>query len=222
MRVIVFGATGLLGQGVLEACLQAPDVTEVLVVARSTTGREHPKLREIEHRDFTDYSAVADRLVGYDGCFFCLGTTSAGKQEAQYRIANRDIPIAAARAVLAANPEAAFCYVSGAGTDAGSRLMWARVKGETENALLALGTGTYMFRPAIILPLPGARLRSRLNTALYAVIVPAAPLLRRMIPDRITSAVEVGRAMIRTAEIRPPDRVLENARIVALSASSAP
>ncbi|HET6212143.1 MAG TPA: NAD(P)H-binding protein, partial [Micromonosporaceae bacterium] len=157
MKVILFGATGMVGQGVLRECLLDPDVQEVLAIGRTPTGTHHPKLREIAHTDFLDFSTIENALAGYDACFFCLGVSSAGMSEDAYRRVTYDVTMAAARALAAANPSMTFVYVSGQGTDSSEhgRSMWARVKGETENALLAMPLRAYMFRPGYIQPMHG-------------------------------------------------------------------
>ncbi|GGL00968.1 NAD-dependent epimerase/dehydratase family protein [Nocardia jinanensis] len=215
MRIIIFGATGMVGQGVLEACLREDAVTGVLVIGRSPTGRTHRKLREISHTDFTDFGPVQAQLTGYDACFFCLGTSALGMTEAAYRTITYDFTLAAARALLAAEPELTFCYVSGAGTDSSgtTRMMWARVKGETENVLLALTPRAYMFRPAFILPLPGTEAKTRSYVLLYRIVTPLAPLLRRLAPRHVTSSLRLGRAMIEVARAATPRRVLATADI---------
>ncbi|MFF8772185.1 NAD-dependent epimerase/dehydratase family protein [Kitasatospora sp. NPDC015120] len=215
MRTIIFGATGMVGQGVLDTCLRDDDVTDVLVIGRTPTGRTHPKLHEIHHGDFTDLTAVQDRLAGYDACFYCLGVTAAGRTEAEYRTVTHDYPLAAARALHAASPDLAFCYVSGAGTDptGKSRMMWARVKGETETALLQLSPRSYMFRPGYITPLPGTTSKTAWYTLFYRALAPLNPLLRRLAPRHVTSSAQLGQAMVHTARTRPPGRVLTTADI---------
>lgn len=197
MRVIVFGATGMVGQGVLRECLLAPDVTEVLVVTRSATGVRHPKLRELTVTDFTDLSPVKDELTGYDACFYCLGVSSVGLDEAAYSRVSYDFPAAAARTLAALSPEMTFIYVSGAGTDAGSRLMWARVKARTEDEVLALFRNGYAFRPGFIQPTHGARSKTGWYNAVYTVTAPLLPLLSRVAPEQFTSTDAIGRAMLR-------------------------
>ena len=221
MRVIIFGATGMVGQGVLEACIRDQTVTDVLVVGRSPTGRSHAKLSEIHHREFTDFTRIQQQLQGYDACFFCLGTSAVGMTEAAYRAITYDVTMAAARALQAANPALTFCYVSGAGTDGTgrTRMMWAQVKGETENALLALTPRAYMFRPAFILPLPGGRAKTTSYVLLYRIVTPLYPLLRRMAPRHTTTSLQLGQAMIETARTGAPRRVLTTADINEVAAS---
>jgi uncharacterized protein YbjT (DUF2867 family) len=224
MRVILFGATGMIGQGVLRECLLAPDVDDVLTVGRAPTGRQDPKLTELTHADLLDLAPVEDRLGGYDACFFCLGVSSAGMSEADYRRVTYDFTLSAGRTLARLNPDMTFVYVSGVGTDstAQGRVMWARVKGETENALLALPLRAYMMRPGFIQPMHGARSRTRLYAALYAVLRPLFPLVRRLAPNTTTTTEQVGRAMLTLArrdDYRDADeRILYSRDIVALAA----
>jgi uncharacterized protein YbjT (DUF2867 family) len=220
MRVIIFGATGMVGQGVLRECLLDRDVEAVLTVGRAATGQRHPKLREVVHADLLDLSPIAEQLSGYDACFFCLGVSSAGMKEADYRRVTYDITMAAARTLAETNPELTFVYVSGMGTDSSAtgRTMWARVKGETENALLALPLRAYMMRPAYIQPMHGIRSRTRLYAAFYAVGAPLYPVLRRLAPRYVTTTEQIGRAMIRIAKEGAPQRVLETTDINAAAA----
>jgi uncharacterized protein YbjT (DUF2867 family) len=214
MKVIIFGATGMIGQGVLHQCLLAPDVESVLAVTRSPLGRQDPRLRELVHRDFTDFSAIEGQLAGYDACFFCLGVSSVGMNEADYRRVTHDFTLAAARALLRASPGLTFIYVSGASTDAASRTMWARVKGQTENALLALPfKRVYMFRPGFIQPLHGITSKTRLYRAIYAIGRPIYPLLRALAPGVATDTDQMGRAMLAGARQGLPKPILETTDI---------
>ncbi|MBG6137723.1 NAD-dependent epimerase/dehydratase family protein [Longispora fulva] len=212
MKVILFGATGMVGQGVLRECLLADDVGSVLVVGRTPTGREHPKLREILRPDLTDLSAIEDQLAGYDACFFCLGVTSAGMSEADYTRITFDGTMAAARPLARLNPDLTFVYVSGAGTDSTEkgRSMWARVKGRTENAVLALFPNGYAFRPAFIQPRHGERSKTRWYRLAYVVTTPLFPLLRAVAPRYVTTTEEIARAMLDVARDGYPSRVLES------------
>ncbi len=203
MKVVLFGASGMVGGGVLLECLDDPRVESVLVVGRRTCGVTHPKLTELLHEDFFDYRALEPRLRGLDACFFCLGVSAAGLSEAEYTRRTYDLTLAAARALAAASPRLVFVYVSGAGTDSTERgrVMWARVKGRTENALLALPIGgAYMLRPGFIEPMRGVRSRTPVYRAFYVVVGPLLPLFRRIFPRQITTTVAVGRAMIALAE----------------------
>lgn len=215
MKVIVFGATGMVGQGVLRECLLDADVESVLVVGRTSTGVAHEKLRELIHRDFSDFSAVADRLTGFGACFFCLGVSAAGMNEKEYRRVTYDFTLAAARPLADRNPALTFVYVSGAGTDSSEqgRAMWARVKGRTENALLALPFTAYAFRPGYIQPMHGARSKTGWYRAMYAVTTPLYPLLRRLVPGQTSTTQAVGRAMLTVARRGWDTRVLGSREI---------
>lgn len=216
MKVVLFGATGMIGQGVLRECLLDPDVTSVLAVGRASTGRRHEKLREIRHGDFTDFTAIADEFAGRDACFFCLGVSSVGMSEAEYRRVTYDFTVAAARTFAEQSPGAVFVYVSGQGTDSAGRSMWARVKGETENALLGLPLRAFLLRPGYIQPTHGARSKTTLYRLAYAVIGPFFPVLSRVFPRQVTTTDRLGRAMISIARNGSPKRVLETADINAL------
>src|SRR5258706_2261740 len=173
MKVILFGATGMIGQGVLRECLVDPGVERVLTIGRSATGRKDDKLAELVVPDLMDLSGVAEKLAGHDACLFCLGVSSSGMTEEAYRRVTLELPLAAARLLSGLNPGMTFIYISGAGTDSTEkgRSMWARVKGEAENALLKLPfKGVYMFRPGVIQPLHGTRSRTRMYRILYTVM----------------------------------------------------
>jgi uncharacterized protein YbjT (DUF2867 family) len=201
MKVILFGATGMVGQGVLRECLLDADVESVVAVGRSPTGHRHDKLREIVHQNFLDYSAIESQLGGYDACFFCLGVSSIGMSEERYRQLTYDITLAAAKTLAKLNPGMVFVYVTGRGTDSTEQggLMWARIKGKTENDLLKLPFKAYMFRPAGIQPLHGIRSKTGWYRALYALTQPLYPLLRRLFPGAVTTTELVGRAMVEVA-----------------------
>jgi uncharacterized protein YbjT (DUF2867 family) len=212
MNVLLFGATGMVGDGVLHECLADDRVTTVLAVGRSPIGVTHPKLQERQRTDFLDYSDFASELALIDACFFCLGVSSVGMNEADYTRQTFDITLAAARALAAARPGATFCYVSGEGTDSSEsgRSMWARVKGRTENALFQLPLSAYMFRPGFIRPRPGKKSKTRWYSVLYAVFTPMYPLLKRIAPRRVTTAENIGRAMIVVATDGFSKRVLDS------------
>jgi uncharacterized protein YbjT (DUF2867 family) len=220
MKIVVFGATGMVGQGVLRECLLDPGVDAVVAIGRRATGQTHPKLRELVREDLTDFGPVQHELAGFDACFFCLGVSSAGMREADYRRVTYDIALAAGRALLAANPGIVFVFVSGASTDAKGRAMWARVKGETENALLALPfRAVFVFRPAFIEPLHGITSRTALYRALYLVLRPLVPLVKALFPRYVTTTETMGKAMLHVARYGAPRRILETADINALVAS---
>ena len=212
MRVVLFGSTGMVGQGVLRECLGDPAVVRVLSVVRRPTHSGHGKVEEIVHDDFFDFSSISDALTGWDACFFCLGVSSAGMSEDDYRRVTCDIALAAAAVLADRNPGMTFVYVSGAGTDstARGRSMWARVKGATENALLALPFSAYMFRPAIIVPLHGVVSKTRSYRIFYALCRPVLPLLRAVFPGWVTTTEEIGRAMLEVAERGADVRILES------------
>jgi uncharacterized protein YbjT (DUF2867 family) len=200
--VILFGASGMVGQGVLRESLLAPDVHRVLSIGRTVTGQQHPKLREIARADLYDYGDIEADLTGYHTCFFCLGTSAAGKTEAEYRRVTYDLTMAAATTLARLNPQMTFIYVSGSGTDSSEqgRVMWARVKGATENALLRLPfKAAYMFRPAGIQPMHGETSKTTLYRVAYAITRPLLPLLLRLFPNYITTTEILGRAMLDVA-----------------------
>ncbi len=217
MNIIVFGATGMIGQGVLRECLSAPDVERVLCVGRHATGVQHAKLSELVHENLTDYSSVASQFEGYDACFFCLGVSSAGLSEDEYRRVTVDIAVAAAQALVECCPKMTFIFVSGAGTDSTqtSRTMWARVKGEAENAVLSLPFACKAaFRPAFVQPEHGIRSRTRAYRLGYALARPLLPLLKAAFPRYVTTTSQVGQAMLNVARHGTPNAVLENEDII--------
>jgi uncharacterized protein YbjT (DUF2867 family) len=213
MKVILFGATGMVGQGVLRECLLDADVEIVLAVGRSPTGVQSAKLREILHGNFLDFSTIESQFAGFDACFFCLGVSSVGMSEERYRHLTYDITLAAATTLSKLNPGMVFVYVTGQGTDSTEqgRLMWARVKGKTENDLLKLPfKAAYMFRPAGIQPLHGVRSRTAWVQAIYLVASPLLTWLDRVAPKYMTTTEQVGRAMIKVARDGYPKPVLES------------
>jgi uncharacterized protein YbjT (DUF2867 family) len=216
MKAIIFGATGMVGQGVLRECLCDNDIESVLTVGRSVTGQHNAKLREILHRDFTDFSAIEPELSGFDACFFCLGVTSVGQSEDNYRRLTYDVTMAVATTLARLNPQMTFIYVTGMGADSTERgsVMWARVKGKTENDLLKLPfKAAYMFRPAVIQPLHGIRSKTGWYQAIYTGLAPLMSLFHRIAPKYVTTTEQVGRAMIQVARNGFPRPVLENSDI---------
>jgi len=198
LKVIITGTTGMVGKGVLLECLDHPEIAEVLVVNRSTVGITHPKLKELIHKDFYNLDAIKDQLQGYDACFFCLGVSSFRMSEEQYHKLTYDLTLHFAETVV--NPDMTFCYVSGTGTDSTEKgsTMWARVKGKTENALLAMPfKKAYMFRPGIILPMKGIRSKTPIYNAGYTILRPFFPLMKNM--ASVTDTIRVGKAMIQVA-----------------------
>ncbi len=211
MNVLIFGATGMIGQGVLRECLLDPGVKRVLTVGRAPGGQRHDKLRDLVVPDLMNLSSAESALTGYDACFFSLGVTSLGLSEEQYSRITYDLTLSVARTLGRLNPRITFLYISGQATDSSERgrVMWARVKGRTENALLALPFGTYMLRPGPILPLHGIRSRTGWYNAIYAVARPLYPVLRRVFPNSVTTTDLLGRAMIAVARDGYEKRVLE-------------
>jgi uncharacterized protein YbjT (DUF2867 family) len=216
MKVILFGATGMVGQGVLRECLRDDGVEAVLAVGRSPTGVTHPKLRELVRKDLFDTAGTGADLRGHDACFFCLGVSSAGMSEADYTRVTYDLTLGWAQALARANPAMTFVYVSGAGT--GGKAMWAQVKGRTEAALLALFPSAYMVRLPALRAMHGEVARTRWTRIGYAVFGPFFPLVRAIAPGSVVTTEELGRAMIRAARHGAPNRVLEAGDLRALGA----
>jgi uncharacterized protein YbjT (DUF2867 family) len=212
MKILIFGATGMVGQGVLRECLLAEDVTAVTAVGRSATGARNAKLQDLVVKDMFDTASYAHNLSGYDACFFCLGVSSGGMKEPEYTRMTYDLTMVVAEALSEASPETTFIYVSGAGTDSSEngRSMWARVKGRLENSLLRLPfRAAYMFRPGMILPMHGIRSKTKSYRILYTVIKPLGPLLRWAFPRQVLTTEEVGLAMLAAARNGASKRVLE-------------
>lgn len=201
IRTIITGATGMVGKGVLLECLESPEVESVLAVNRHPLGMKHPKLKEIVHGDFFNLAPIEGQLVGYNACFFCLGVSSAGMSEEKYSRLTYNLTLGFAQTLSRLNPGMTFCYVTGAGTDSTEKggVMWAKVKGRTENALIQLPfKAAYMFRPAFIRPMKGVKS----STPLYRIFItlgrPLFPFLM-LFPRISTASDRVGRAMIRVA-----------------------
>jgi uncharacterized protein YbjT (DUF2867 family) len=209
MNVILFGATGMIGQGVLQECLRDARVERVLAVGRTALEVEHPKLRQVVQADLTDLSSIEAELADYDACFFCLGVSSVGMKEDAYRRITYDLTLSVARTLAAANPSQTFVYVSGQGTDSSEqgRSMWARVKGKTENDLLRVPFRAYMFRPGFVQPMDGVVSKTRLYRLAYAITGPLVPLFRRIAPNAVNDNRQIGRAMIAVAAAGPDQRV---------------
>lgn len=208
MRVLLFGASGMVGQGVLRECLASDQVTTVVCVGRQAVPQVDTKLRQVVRADVADLSGLGE-LGAWDACFFPLGVSSAGMREAEYRRVTFDLTMAVARQLAAANPGMVFVYVSGAGTDAKGRAMWSRVKGETEDALLALFPKAYMFRPGLIRPLDGIRPRSKVYRRLYVALAPVVVLWSKVAPGSMNTTRSVGQAMLGVALHGFPKRVLD-------------
>ena len=222
MKVLLFGATGMVGAGALLECLTDRRVESVVAVTRTPTGRSHPRLREVLQRDFFAYDALGADFAACDACFYCLGVSSVGLSEGAYTRLTYDLTLAAARAIAAVNARVAFCYVSGVGTDSSERgrRMWARVKGRTENALLALPfRAAYMFRPGFIQPVKGVRSKTGWYQAVYTVAAPLYPALRALLPGAVTTTSNLGRALIQVAAVGYSKPVLYSRDINALAAA---
>lgn len=222
IKAIITGSTGMVGKGVLLECLSSPNVDSVLIINRSSLGLSHPKLTEIIHQDFYDLSSLSKDLTDYNACFFCLGVSSATMTEKEYHHLTHDLTLNVAATLKALNPGMTFCYVSGAGTDGSEngKVMWARVKGRTENALLAMGfKDAYMFRPGFIRPGKGIRSKTTLYNALYVILSPLFPLIMKF-PKYATSSETLSKAMIQVASEGYEKKVLESIDINELGRSN--
>jgi len=216
VKVLLFGATGMVGQGVLRECLLAADVSDILSVGRSATNQTNPKLRELVRPNLVEVSGLDKLLAGFDACFFCLGVSSAGMKEQDYRRVTFELTLAVARTLARLNPSMTFIYVSGVGTDSRGRSMWARVKGDTENALLALPFKAVMFRPGAIIPLHGIKSRTALYRVIYSLTRPFWSVLLRAFPRAVTTTEQLGRAMLAVTRTGSPKPILEPPDINAL------
>lgn len=216
IKAIITGATGMVGEGVLHECLQHPLVESILVINRKPGGVSHPKLKEIIHTDFYNFSAIENQLSGYNACFFCLGVTSVGKKEDEYYKLTYTLTMSMATPLSKLNPEMTFCYVSGASTDSTEKgsSMWARVKGKTENDLMKLPfKKVFAFRPGFMKPTKGLK-----NTQkLYRYISWLYPIGRALSPARFCTLKEVGLAMIHTVNSKENRKVLEGNDIIELA-----
>lgn len=209
----------MVGQGVLRECLLDPGVEAVLAIGRTATGQQHARLRELVLNDPGELSGVRDQVSGYDACFFCLGVTSLGMSEADYARVTHDIAVNAAQALVVLNPGMTFVFVSGAGTDSSEkgRVMWARVKGRTENDLMKLPfKAVYAFRPGFIQPLHGIASKTKMYNTAYKLTAPLLPVLRSLFPKAVTSTEIIGRAMLKAARDGAPKTILESGDINAL------
>lgn len=225
MKVILFGASGMVGRGALRECLLDSEVEAVLAIGRSASGEQHPKLKELVQQDVGDLAMLEHVLKSYDACLFCLGVSAAGMSEQDYRRVTYDLTLRVAQTLERLNPKMTFVYVSGGGTDSTEKglSMWARVKGATENALLAMPfERAYMLRPGFIRPLHGVVSKTRLYRALHTVMGPAYPALKRLFPAYVTTTEEVGAAMLQLLKRGFDQRVLENRDIVALAGRREP
>lgn len=212
MKLLLFGATGMIGGGALTECLDDPGVAEVVCVGRTPSGRDHPKLRDLVVPDLFQLAAHRGGIGAFDACLYCLGISSAGISPERYRAIMLDLTVAVADVVESLQPACRFCFVSGQGSGRG-RAMWARVKGEAENAVLARPFDTYLFRPGFVQPVKGARSRTTHYRALYAMARPLTPLLKTLLPNSVTTTEILGRALIRAAARGYPGPVLETGDI---------
>lgn len=215
VNAIITGATGMVGKGVLLECLEHPEVERVLVINRSAVGISHPKLKEIIHANFFDVNSLAHEFKNYNAVYFCLGVSSVGMSEKKFSQLTYDLTIHFAQTLASVNKEVTFCYVSGQGTDSSEkgRIMWARVKGKTENAILKMGfKDAYMFRPNAIIPEKGIKSKTNLYNILYVVMRPFYPLLRKM-TGSISTSITLGKAMINVVLKPQKEKYLENAAI---------
>jgi uncharacterized protein YbjT (DUF2867 family) len=223
IKVLLFGSSGMLGTAVLRECLADPQVARVVTVGRTASALHSAKLEEIVHRDLSNYGAIETSLSGFDACFFCLGISSAGLSEQEYSRVTFGYAVAAADTLVRLNPRMTFVYVSGAGTDssAAGRTMWARVKGRTENALLALPfAGAYMLRPGIIQPLHGIKSKTRSYRIFYSLSAFLLPVLRAAFPNQVLSSTQIADAMLNLAKHGYAKRILEARDIRIVSAPS--
>lgn len=221
MNVLLFGASGMIGQAVLRECLLDPDVERVVTVGRRPTGQSNSKLTELVRPDLSTLAPIENQLTGFDACFFCLGVSALGMTEEQYTRVNYDLTVGVAKTLLRTSPNVTFIYVSGAGTDSSERgrTMWARVKGRTENTLLSLPfKAAYMFRPGAVIPLHGIRSSTRWYNVMYAITKPIYPILRRLAPTMVTTTEELARAMLAVARNGYSTHVLEMVDIIRIGA----
>jgi uncharacterized protein YbjT (DUF2867 family) len=219
IKAIIFGATGMVGEGVLHETLKHPNVESVLVIGRRTCNITHHKLTELLHNDFFDYSNIEERLKGYNACYFCLGVSSVGMNERDYSRLTYDLTMQAANALSRLNPDMTFCYVSGQGTDSSEkgRSMWARVKGKTENHLMKLPfKAVYLFRPGFIKPTKGLRYAHSLSK----VVGFFYPLWKVLFPKYVCTLEDLGIAMIKVTMEGYPKQILENTDITQLAQTS--
>ncbi len=219
IRAIIFGATGMVGEGVLLEALKNPYVESILVIGRKPCNVTHKKLKELLHKDFYDYSAIHEHLKGYNACFFCLGVSSVGMNEQDYSRITYDLTMKAAQILSELNSDMTFCYISGTGTDntEKGRVMWARVKGKTENHLTKLPfKAVYLFRPGLIKPIKGQK---NVKPILIVLINSLYPLFKILLPKYVCTMEGLGRSMIQAARIGYAKQFLENIDIAQLSGS---
>ncbi len=219
-KVIITGATGMVGKGVLLECLDHESIDEVLVIGRNTVDVDHKKLKQLVHKDFSDFTTVKDKLEGYNGCFYCLGISAAGLNEDQYKKITYDYTMALAKTLFDNNPDMTFNYVSGQGTDSSEkgRVMWARVKGKTENDILKLGfKQAFAFRPGMIIPLKGIKSRTKSYQFLYDYFMWLVQSVKVISPNSVVNTTQIGLAMINTMLNGYENKILRPKDIIILS-----
>ncbi len=221
-KVIITGATGMIGKGVLLECLDHPEIKEVLAIGRNSQGMTHPKLKELIHQDFTNFGDIQGQLMDYDACFFCLGISAAGLNEPQYKKITYDFTMTLANTLKDINPEMTFNYVSGVGTDSTEKgkMMWARIKGKTENDLLKLGfKQAFMFRPGAIIPLRGIQSRTKTYQFMYDYFMWLVKAIKAIAPNAVVNTTQIGLAMINSMLKGYTKKVLTPKDIIILSKS---
>ncbi|MCD4729956.1 MAG: hypothetical protein K8R74_05115 [Bacteroidales bacterium] len=216
INTIIFGATGMIGQGVLIECLEHPNVKSILSIGRKSCGKTNDKLKEIIHTDFLDYSSIENELSGYNACFFCLGVSAVGMKEQDYHVITHDYVVKIAEVLSKLNPNMTFCFISGAGTDETlkSRMMWARVKGKAENSLKKFSfKKVYLMRPAYIQPKKGIKS----SYTMYKILGPFYPVWKLLFRKYVSNTTEVGQAMINAVLSSPDKQTLENKDLIELA-----
>ncbi len=219
-KVLITGASGMVGKGVLLECLEHPEIAEVLSIGRSKLDLTHPKLKQLVHADFSEFNSIMDQLVGYDACYHCMGVSAARLSEADYTRMTYDYTMALAKTLYGLNPNMTFIYVSGQGTNSTEkgRQMWARVKGKTENDLMALGfANAYMFRPGAILPLKGIEPSSKMYRVLIKNLKWLIKLIKKMSPNSVVDTTQIGLAMIALSTKNHPEKIINPIDIIALA-----
>ena len=219
-RVIVTGATGMVGKGILLECLDNKEISEVLSIGRNKVGLSHPKLKELIHKDFSNFSSVKNKLTAYDACFYSLGVSAGGIKEDLYRTITYDFTMALAHILFEINPQITFNYVSGVGTDSSEKgkMMWARVKGKTENNLINMGfKQAFAFRPGAIIPLRGIKSRTKLYQFMYDYFMWMVKITKKIAPNSVVNTTQIGKAMINTMLFGYDKKVITSKDIIKLS-----
>lgn len=219
-KVIITGATGMVGKGILLECLDNQQISEVLSIGRNKVGISHPKLKELIHKDFSDFSSVKNKLTNYDACFYSLGVSAGGMKEDQYRTITYDYTMALAHTLFEINPQITFNYVSGVGTDSSEKgkMMWARVKGKTENDLINMGfKQAFAFRPGAIIPLRGIKSRTKLYQFMYDYFMWMVKITKIIAPNSVVNTTQIGMAMLNTMLFGYDKKVITPKDIIKLS-----